>query len=250
MPDRHHRRASGARIAGRRRSHYLAARLGIGLRESRLALRLTQHQASDRAGVSQSFWSKLERGAGAMASLETLAACASAVDAELAAFIQAQPGSDLPRDIAHLRGQASIVRFAELGGWKARVEEAIDPLARRSRSIDVHLERTARKEIAVVELVDLMTDGGEAMRGLSDKVAAIRRVNPGWAVGGVLALRATARNRRLVADLEAVIRARFPARPMDWIAALSDANRPMPATDGFVWVRVDGSGLFPARRRR
>jgi len=249
MPDRHRRRAGSARITGRRRSRYLAGRIGTSLRESRIALRLTQAEASAEAGVSQGYWSAIERGLGATASLETLASCAAAVDAELAAFIQAQPGSDLPRDIAHLRGQATIVRFAEPGGWKARVEETIDPLARRSRSIDVHLERVVRKEIAVVELVDLFADGGEAMRGLSDKVAAIRRLNPGWAVAGVLALRATARYRALVGDLEAVIRARFPARPTDWISALRDADRSMPAADGFIWVRVDGSGLFAARRR-
>jgi transcriptional regulator with XRE-family HTH domain len=145
--------------------------------ESRLALRLTQAQAAGRAGVPQGFWSAVERGLGATACLETLAACASAVDADLAAFIQAQPGSDLPRDIAHLRGQAAIVRFVEPGGWRARVEEAIDPSARRSRSIDVLLDRPVRNEIAVVELVDLLTAGGEAMRGLSDKVAAVRRLN-------------------------------------------------------------------------
>ena len=185
-----------------------------------------------------------------MASLETLAACAAAVDAELAAFIQAMPGSDLPRDIAHLRGQESIVRFAEPGGWRARVEEAIDPLARRSRSIDVQLERTGWSEIAVIELFDLLADGGGAMRGLSDKVGAVRRLNPACRVAGVLALRATARNRALVADLEAVIRARFPASSAAWIAALRDAERPMPATDGFVWVQVDGSGLFATRQRR
>src|SRR5438552_3321835 len=144
MPNRHRRRAGTARVAGRRRSHYLAGRIGIGLRESRLALRITQAQASGRAGVSQGFWSAVERGLGTTASLETLAACASAVDADLAAFIQAQPGSDVPRDIAHLRGQAAIVRFVEPGGWRARVEEAIDPSARRSRSIDVLLDRPVR----------------------------------------------------------------------------------------------------------
>ncbi len=247
MPDRSRRRAGSARAAGRRRSRYLAGRIGVGLKESRLALRLTQAQASDRAGVSQGFWSTLERGGGTTASLETLAACAAAVDTELAAFLEARPGADLPRDIAHLRGQTSIIRFARTGAWQARAERTIDPMSRRSRSIDVLLERPARNEIAVVELVDLLTDVGEAMRGLADKVAALRREEPNARVAGLLVVRSTRRNRGLLRDLRDLMAARFPARSASWIHALLDADRAMPLADGIAWARVDGSGLFAAR---
>jgi transcriptional regulator with XRE-family HTH domain len=89
VPDRHRRRAGPARLAGRKRSGYLAQRIGIGLKESRTAIRLPQAEAADRAGVSQGFWSLLERGGAAIASLETLAACAAAVDTQLAAFVEA-----------------------------------------------------------------------------------------------------------------------------------------------------------------
>ncbi len=58
------RRAGPGRLAGRQRTRHLAQRLGIGLRESRLGVRMTQAQASARAGVSQPFWSRLERGEG------------------------------------------------------------------------------------------------------------------------------------------------------------------------------------------
>jgi hypothetical protein len=103
------------------------------------------------------------------ACLETLASCAAAVHTQLAAFLEAAPGADLPRDVEHLRRQQLVVTFAESGGWTTRPERAIDPGASRSRSIDVELERAARRQIAVVEIVDLLTDGGEAMRGLADK---------------------------------------------------------------------------------
>jgi transcriptional regulator with XRE-family HTH domain len=223
--------------------------LGVSIKESRLALALTQAQAADRAGVSQTFWSALERGLAATASLETLAACAVAVETELAAFIQARPGADLPRDIAHLRGQEAIVRVARAGGWTAKVEVAVDPDARRSRSIDVVLARPTFREVAVVELVDLVADGGDAMRGLTDKVNALRRANPGARVAGLLALRATRRNRALVADLASVVEARFPASSRSWIAALTTPDRRMPVADGLVWTRVDGSALFAVGRR-
>jgi transcriptional regulator with XRE-family HTH domain len=246
MPDGH-RRAGAARIAGRQRSQYLARRIAIALRESRLALALTQAEASARAGVSQAYWSAVERGVATTATLETLAACAAAVDTELAAFLQARPGADLPRDIVHLRGQSTIVREARAGGWVAGVEVPVDPDARRSRAIDVALERPSRGEIAVVELVDLVADAGGDMRGLSDKVAAVRRTRPGARVAGLLAIRATRRNRQLLAELAPVIDARFPASSVGWLRALSDIEAPMPGGDGLVWARVDGGGLFARR---
>ena len=96
MPNRSRRRAGTARLTGRARAGYLARRLGIGLRESRIALGLTQQEAGHRAGVSQSFWSALERGQGGAASLETLAACATAVETQLAAFLEASPEPTSP----------------------------------------------------------------------------------------------------------------------------------------------------------
>jgi transcriptional regulator with XRE-family HTH domain len=248
MPDRHLRRAGTARMEGRARSQDLAKRAGIGFRDCRRALGLTQSEASARAGVSQGFWSLLERGGATSASLETLAACAAAIGCRWAGFLEASPGAQLPRDIAHLKGQETIVTFAARGGWRARPEHAIDPRAQRSRSIDVFLERPALHDLAVVELIDLLADGGDVMRGLTDKVMAVRRTaTTGTRVGGLLVLRATRRNRGLLLQLRAVVSARFPASSAAWIAALSSADRPMPPDDGLVWVSVDGSRLFPAR---
>ncbi|HSL33524.1 MAG TPA: helix-turn-helix transcriptional regulator [Candidatus Limnocylindrales bacterium] len=248
--DGRRRRAGPARIRGRQRSEYLGRRCGIALRECRLAGRLTQAQAADRAGVSQPYWSRLERGGAAVASLETLASCAAAVDARLAAFLEAAPGADLPRDVEHLRRQQLVIAFARDGGWMARPERPIDPLARRSRSIDVELARAARREIAVIEIVDLLADGGDAMRGLADKVAAVRREAPeGSVVAGLLVLRATARNRRTLRDMPDLFAARFPASSVGWLAALSDPARPMPTADGLAWTDARGERLRAARIR-
>lgn len=241
-------RIGSARSAGRRRSAYLAHRIGLGLRESRLSSRITQVEAAHRAGVSQPFWSRLERGAARSPSLETLASCAAAVDTQLAAFLEAVPGADLPRDIEHLRRQQLTVAIARGGGWTARPERPIDPHARRSRSIDVELERAVRREVAVVEIIDLLTDGGDAMRGLADKVAAVRRdVENGWTVAGLLILRSTTRNRALVGEFADLLIARFPASSGAWLAALRDPARPMPKADGLVWSSVDGRRLFAVR---
>ena len=248
MPDRHRRRAGSARLAGRRRTSYLAGRVGVALRESRQALRMRQSDAADRAGVSQAFWSLLERGGAGTASLETLASCAAAVSTQLAAFIEATPGATLPRDIEHLRRQQLVIASAAVGGWSARPERPIDPGADRSRSIDVQLERAVRREVAVVEIEDLFADGGQAMRGLEDKVAAVRRgVGSDWSVRGLLVLRSTNRNRGLVRELGDLFATRFPASSEVWLAALRDPSRPMPKADGLVWSSVDGRRLLAAR---
>ena len=58
-----------------------------------MSLRLTQADAGNRAGISQSAWSRIERGGSAAVSLETLAACAVAVNSQLAAFIEETAGN-------------------------------------------------------------------------------------------------------------------------------------------------------------
>ncbi|MBA2720065.1 MAG: helix-turn-helix transcriptional regulator [Chloroflexi bacterium] len=211
---------------------------------------MTQAEAAARAGISQSFWSRLERGAVVTVSIETLAACAAAVGVQLAAFIEARPGADLPRDIEHLRRQELVIASASPGGWLGQPEFTIDPTADRSRSIDVLLSRDQGRELAVVEVVDLLADGGAALRGLADKVAAIRRSSgPDVRVSGLLVLRATARNRATMDELATVFATRFPASSRDWLRALRDRGMPMPAADGVLWSSVDGSRLMAVRRR-
>ena len=244
------KRATSERMAGRRRSAFLAERIGVGLRESRLAIGLRQVDAASKAGVSQPFWSRLERGGAGSASLETLAACAASVDAQLAAFLQAVPGSSLPRDLEHLRRQQLVIAVAGRGGWRARAERPIDPGARRSRSVDVELVRDLRREIAVVEIEDLLADGGGTMRGLADKVAAVRReAPPGWTVSGLLVLRATHRNRQTVREFADVFAARFGGSSAGWLAALRHSDHSMPAADGMVWSSADGARLMAVRSR-
>jgi transcriptional regulator with XRE-family HTH domain len=251
MPDRRRRRATSERLEGRRRAGIVGRRIGIGLRESRLALRLSQAEAADRAGISQASWSRAERGVAGAASLETLASCAAAVETQLAAFIEARPGTDLPRDMEHLRRQELVIKLAQPGGWAAQPELAIDPRAERSRSIDVHLARFGGAERAIVEIVDLMTDGGAEFRNLTDKVAAVRRVAGDRArVRGLLVLRATARNRATVAEFPGLFAARFTGSSNQWLRALSDPTVAMPDGDGLVWSTVRGDRLFAAAPRR
>jgi transcriptional regulator with XRE-family HTH domain len=238
------------RIQARHRSRYLAERIGRALFEARIGAGLRQIDVAAAAGISQSFYSRLERDGATHATIETVAACAIACGTQLAAFVEALPGASLPRDIEHLRRQQAVIALATRGGWQAVPERPIDPDAARSRSIDVYLERPHRREIATVEIVDLVTDGGATIRGLTDKVAAIRRERSAdWTVAGVLIVGGTSRNRALVAGLGDLFAARFPARSRAWLDALGSADVAMPRADGFLWSGARIPELRPARLR-
>jgi hypothetical protein len=74
-----------------------------------------------------------------------------------------------------------------------------------------------------------------------------REAGPNWRVAGLLVVRGTIRNRRLVRELNAVVQTRYPARSAAWLAALRDVDRPMPDADGFAWTGSRATALTPAR---
>ena len=214
-----------------------------------MASGLRQRDVADRAGISQSYLSDLERGRWPGASLQVLADCAAAVGAQLAAFVEAQPGADAPRDLQHLRRQSLLIEFAANGGWTGVGEALVGDLP-RPHSIDVLLTRAERREACVTEIWDWVDDGGQAMRGLERKVLATSdRLGPGWRVEGLLLLRRTARNRALVRSIAPLIRSRYPASSARWLRALSDPTAAMPDGRGFAWTSVDGTRLIAARLR-
>ena len=241
------RRAGAAARRGHARAEAVARRTGIGLKEARLAQGLRQADVANAAGITQPYYSRIERGLELGAALETLCACAAALNVQLAAFVEAMPGASLPRDIEHLRRQNMIVSTSAAGGWTAIPEAAVDG-GRWSRSIDVLLGRASRREAAVVEIWDLLLDGGEAMRGLESKVQALRgRLGANWRVQGLLVVRGTHRNRALVRELGPLFAARYPASSAEWLKALSDPTTSMPSASGFAWTDIDGTRLVAAR---
>jgi transcriptional regulator with XRE-family HTH domain len=246
-------RRAGATVAvGRARARSLAIRLGTALREMRLRAGLRQADVAERARLSQSFVSCLERGRGADTSIETWAIAAAAVGEQLAAFLERAPGADPPRDIEHLRRQQLVIQLAARGGWTAQPELTIDEGVVKSRAIDVVLMRPLRREAVAVEVWDLLTDVGAAMRSLDGKVATLGRrlANPQWAVRGLWVVRGTHRNRALVAEFRSVFATRFPASSAEWLRALGDPTRAMPRQDGLSWTDVNGTRLFAWRRSR
>jgi hypothetical protein len=195
--------------------------------------------------------SRIERGQGAGASLETWASVAAAVDEQLAAYLERAPGATLPHDHAHLMGQELVIRTSRPGGWQPTPEATLDPLAYRSRSVDVLLERPDRGEIAIVEIWDWFDDVGAALRSLDGKVETVGRRAPGdgYHASGLWVVRSTRRNRALVAELAALFAAKFPAPSQAWLQAFGDPNAAMPLGNGFVWTDIDATRLFASRLR-
>lgn len=247
MPDRHRRRAGTHRRRARERAAQVARRIGVGLRDARGRAGLRQVDAAERAGISQSFYSRLERGLVTSVSLETLAASAEAVGHRLAGFLELAPGATPPRDVEHLRRQQLVVDTAGPGGWRATPEAALPEDGPWPRSVDVLLRRAARREIAVVEIADLLADVGDTMRNLEGKVLAIAKREPGSTVAGLLLVRRTTRNRQIVSELRSLLAARYPASSRAWLKVLRDPTEPMPASAGFAWTSVRGDRLFEAR---
>lgn len=249
MPDRSRRRSGKHRVTGRRRGDEVAARLGRGVRESRQAGRMTQMQVAEASGVSQSWISKMERGEGRTASIETWCAVADSLGMRLAAFLEATPGAERPRDYEHLLRQQLVIRTSAAGSWSASAEQLIGDGASHWRYVDVLLQRRERAEIAVVEIWDWLDDVGEGLRGLANKVERVRLANSGSTVSGLLVVRATTRNRQLVQRLHALFTATLPGSSSAWLQALTDPKAPMPAAAGLLWTDVAGTRLFAMRRR-
>lgn len=247
MPDRHRRRAGALRRRGRLRSLEIMRRLGVGLRAARTRAGLRQRDVADLAGISQSFFSRIERGVVTSVSIETVAACCEAVGHRLAAFVELAPGATAPRDMEHLRRQRLVLDIASRGAWHGTPEAAVPGDGPHPRSIDVLLRRPVRREIAVVEIIDMLADVGDAVRNLEAKVAAISAAEPGVRVSGLLLVRRTARNRHVVAELRSIFAARYPASSAAWLRALEDPAAPMPDAGGFAWTSVAGDRLVAAR---
>lgn len=249
-PSRAPSRATNFEMAGRARAAYVTKRLGVGLRDGRIAAGLPQREVAARAGVSQPEIAKLEGGGGSDTGIDTWAACGAAVGLQLAAFFEASPGADVPRDIEHLKRQNLVIATSAVGGWRAEPEAALPGDGPRPRSIDVLLTRAARREAAVVEVWDLVLDGGQVMRSLEAKVLATRaRLGTEWRVEGLLIVRGTQRNRRLISGLAALFAARYPASSHAWLRALGERAVPMPDAGGLAWTDVRGECLLPSRLR-
>lgn len=235
----------------------LARRLGNSLGEARARGGLTQTQAAARAGLAQSTWSRLESDGDPRYTLATWDRAAFAVGTTLNAYLPETSSADQPRDAVQLRAQELVIVTAKPGGWHGLAEEQIDAQSSTSRFADVVLCRPERqpREVALFEIIDWFADVGAPLREWPRRIEAVERREIARMVGdmdvptvsGCWVVRATRRNRQLVAEHANVFRNRFPGSGRAWLAALTDPATAMPREPALIWVSVSGERLFPAR---
>lgn len=180
-----------------------------------------------------------------------------AVNSTFEAYLKETTAADQPRDAVHLRHQELLIRTAVPGGWRALPEEQIDREARTSRWGDVLLHRRLGTvdEYSLFEIFDWFDDVGAHTRDWLRRLDALER----YAIarmrddnlpqtGGCWIVRATVRNRRLIAEHRAFFESRFGGSGHDWLLALS-SPLPRPSQPALLWVSVDGKRLFPSRLR-
>ena len=232
-----------------RRNREQLARLGGQLRASRKRRRATQAQLGAAIGVSQSTISLMERGLGRSLSMDVWQRAFAALDRLLLIDVSRDPQEE-PADAGHLQIQELVLRLARRAGIRTTFEL---PTRSGAGSTDVGLRDDAHRVLELIECWNVMGDIGAGARSTSRKVAdaemvaiAIGRDRP-YRVASCWVVRATRRNRELLARYPEVFARRFPGSSVGWVAALTTGAAP-PDLPGLVWCDVACTRLFPWRR--
>ena len=236
----------------RRRNLEQLAGLGAELRRSRIHRHLTQEQLGLRAGISRPTVGAVERGFGGSHTLDTWQRLALVLDRPLRVDLGRDPFEDTA-DAGHLAIQELVLRIGRLAGFRGGFEIASKPTD-PSRSTDVGLRDDRRRLLLLIECWNSIGDIGAAARSTNRKLAEAEdlaiviggeqphRVASSWVV------RATRRNRDLLARYPEVFDARFPGSSAGWVQALTGGTEP-PNEQGLVWCDVEATRLFAWRRR-
>jgi hypothetical protein len=203
-------------------------------------------------GVAQSTISQLERGFGGTLSVDLWQRVFGALDRRLDLTVGRDPLAE-PADAGHLAIQELVLRLGRAAGFAGSFEVPARP-SEPARSTDVGLRDDRRRLMILVECWNTIGDIGAAARSTSRKLAeaeelavAVGGERP-FTVRGVWVVRASARNRALVARYPEVFAARFPGSSARWIAALTTGADP-PAEPAIVWCDVAARRMFAWRRR-
>ncbi|HTK45091.1 MAG TPA: helix-turn-helix transcriptional regulator [Patescibacteria group bacterium] len=236
-------------VEAQRRTLERLARLGGEVREMRTRRSWTQAELGVRAGLGRMIVNRVERGVGPI-DLDGVERIASALGVPLNLGFGRDPRVDVA-DAGHLAMQELVLRMGRRHGYGTEFELATRP-AEPWRSIDVVLASEVRRLVICVECWNTIGDVGAAARVSTRKAAELEAMAVGqWGesarVSLVWVVRATARNRALVARYPAVFASRFPGSSRGWVAALTEGAEP-PRDPGLVWCDVDATRIFGWRR--
>jgi transcriptional regulator with XRE-family HTH domain len=240
------------RLAGDREALAIASTPGAQAADTRRSLRLRQAAVAARCGISRGRLGDLERGRGDGAPLGLWVALGLVLGRPLRVELSRRIDAETA-DAGHLAIQELVLRLGHRAGYGRAFEIPTRPTD-PTRSTDVGLRSDARRTLVLVECWNTIGDLGAAARSTSRRVAeteelavAVGGQRP-FAVRAVWVVRATARNRALVARYPEVFAARFPSSSARWVAALTSGAEP-PTEPGLVWSDVGATRLFAWRRR-
>ena len=236
-----------------RRNFETLSRLGAELRAARRRRRLTQQALGRRVGISGMSISRIERGLGGSHSLDAWQHVALAVGRPLRVELQRDVEEE-PADAGHLAVQELVLRLAHAAGFRGSFELSTRP-SDPSRSVDVGLRDDRRRLLVLVECWNTVGDLGGAARSFARKLAEAEQL--AVAVGGerphlvrgCWVVRASARNRALLARYPEIFAARFGGSSVAWVSTLTRGGEP-PDHPGLVWADAAATRLFPWRRHR
>lgn len=241
---------SQLQIAADDESHRVALALGASVRAARKRRRLTQAGLAARVGTSATMIGRIERGEATAVSLRVWVAVALALGLTPRFALSRDPLEE-PLDAGHLAIQELLLRLGRAGGYTGVFELPVRPTDPR-HSIDVCLRDPRRRRLLLLEAWNLIGDIGAGARSFDRKLASAREVGAGLdgresVVTGAWVVRATGRNRELIARYPAVFAARFPGSSRAWVNALTHGAEP-PAESGLVWCDVAATRVFAWRR--
>jgi transcriptional regulator with XRE-family HTH domain len=244
-------RRSTVEAEAARRSRERKARLGGQIRSIRLHRGWTQADLADRAGLGRQVVGRAERGIGPI-DLETLERISITLDVPLVFDF----GRDRAREVSdagHLAMQELLLQLGRTAALEPHFELATKP-AEPWRSSDVAFANERYRVLIGVECWNDIGDVGASSRSSTRKQAELEALAVArWGLQGrashIWVVRATARNRDLVARYPEVFAGRFPGSSRAWVEALTTGADP-PREPGLVWCDVGATRLFEWRQRQ
>jgi transcriptional regulator with XRE-family HTH domain len=208
-------------------------RIGVAIRRYRERSGRRQVDIAAEVGVTRQCVSLLERGHLGSSSVHTVRAIAAAVGVDLP-FAPRGRGAQFDQliDEEHSSMVEAVVGRLAAEGWETMVEFSFNHYGDRG-SVDVLAWHAARRALLVVETKSRLANLQETCRSLDTKARVVPRLaaqDRGWraaAVGVVLVLQESSRERGAVARRAAIFSSSFPARNMDVRDWLIRPDRPL-----------------------
>lgn len=244
-------RRSAVQLEADRVADSILVAMGRAIASARRRLRLTQAQLAARVGTSRSTISRIEIGQGHGVPVELWI--------RIAVVLGLPPRFDLgrdplaaPADAGHLGIQELVLTLGRRAGYGGTFELPL-PVSDPSRFVDVFLRSDTSRRLIVVEGHNLIGNVGAELRSFDRKLVMARDVavvigedGGPYAVHSVWVVRATRRNRELVARYPTLFASRFPGSSRAWARVLETGSAP-PLEPGLVWCDRDATRIHEWR---